>query len=156
MMNAFNSAVRDRDGGKEVVFTARRASATAGGMQLHFDVLFEMTITQALVRNDGKGTIEDLATISSVIGTRRRFLQVYESTPAKQWRHPLLDWHVALSKTPHFEAYHYWLLGPARPKELASWEASHRAELASFEEWIPANRPKPAAFDGKQRVLPMK
>lgn len=49
---------------------------------------------------------------------------------------PLFKLHRALVDAGHFEAYDYWLLGPAFPDEAESWMRGHEAEMEAFAKFM--------------------
>lgn len=49
---------------------------------------------------------------------------------------PLFRLHRALVDAGHFEAYDYWLLGPAFPDEAEAWIRGHEAQMEAFAKFM--------------------
>lgn len=65
----------------------------------------------------------------------------------------LTRWHRQLAGAGHFDAYHYWLFGAARPEELASWQAANAPAWDAWLQWREGRRLRVEVPDFQRPVL---
>ncbi len=78
--------------------------------------------------------VEHGLSLESLHQARLGFLEIWFNVPTAARTHPvrLFEWQKALRDAGHFEAYDYWLLGPAFPAEFQRWADAHSSEMSAM------------------------
>ena len=89
--------------------------------------------------------------LKTLHGAREAFVEnwLVPSVPGSEGlrKMPLFKLHRALMDAGHFEAYDYWLLGPAFPDEAETWIRGHEAQMVAFAKFMA----KYSMFAGERR-----
>jgi len=96
--------------------------------------VYELTMTQSIIQ-------EKKIDLPSLDKIRSNFVDVYyKNGNDVKYPNVLFEYHQALKKAGHFEAYNYWLLGKGEEAVFSAWRADNKSKWESFVGWFNENK----------------